>query len=370
MKAWRNWFLGAALLLLGLAPTACTVGGGGAPASSPSGGGAGKVVVYTPFPNLTAGELAEAFTKKTGLEVEQVLDGTTKVLARLRMEKHNPRADVWYGGGGMIPFMAAAREGLLAPYRPKGSEALAPTRGNLVVRDPDWRWVGLALIALGYVYNPQELSEDEIPKQWADLADPAWRGQIEMWDPAESGTSMLFLESALLRAIESGRGEEAGWEYLTALFRNLKRYTREGKPAFAVARGETRIGVHFEFQFLEFLAEQAGDTRMAGVQKNLRWYLPPSSPVLAEPIALVRGGPNPEGGRRFIDFCLSKEGQAIINRFFFCLDPEMPPPAGHRGLTRKDLEARAMKLDPAWMADNYDRVRTKWQNDVEATADE
>lgn len=352
------------------APTMPSASPAETPAGSPAAGAAGKVVVYTPFPEITANELAEAFTKKTGIQVEQVLEGTTKVFGRLRAEKNHPRCDVWYGGGGMIPFMTATKDGLLEPYKPKGYEDLPPARGNLIVRDADWNWVGMGVIALGYAYNPQKLKEDEIPKTWDELADPKWKGQIEMWDPAESGTAMLFLESALLRHIEDGAGEEAGWEYLTKFFGNLKRYTREGKPAFSVARGETLIGIHFEHQVLEFLAEQSRDAQVADVQKNIHWYLPPDSPVIVDPIALVKGGPNPEAGKAFIDFCMSPEGQKIVNRFFFSMDPKMPPPANLPGVTMDDLMQKAQKLDPVWMAENYDPIRKKWQNDVEATAEE
>lgn len=368
-----RWILAAALLLaLGL-PQACgprPQSGSGTETSRGPSAAARKVVVYTPFPEITAKELGRAFTARTGIEVEQVLEGTAKVFARVRAEKRHPRADVWYGGGGMIPFLAATREGLLEPYTPKGWGGREVGKGNLIWRDPDWSWVGLGVIALGYAYNPQKISEADLPKTWADLADPRWRDQIEMWDPAESGTAMLFLEAAILRAIQRGEGEEAGWKYLTDFFRNLKRYTREGKPAFAVARGEVLLGIHFEHQVLEFLAEQAGDAQIAEVQENIRWYLPPDSPVLVDPIALIKGGPNPEGGRAFIDFCFSEEGQRILNRFFISVDPGVPPPPGLPGVTFDFLLSKAQKLDAAWMAERYDSVRKRWQNEVEATPKE
>ncbi len=329
-----------------------------------------RVVAYTPFPDVTAHELAEAFTARTGIQVEQVLEGTTRVFARLRAEKNHPRADVWYGGGGMIPFMTAARDDLLEPYRPRGHEQMPVRQGNLIQRDEAWRWVGLSMISLGLAYNPQKLAPADLPQSWADLAAPRWKGQIEIWDPAESGTAMLFLESALLRAINAGHGEQAGWDYLVAFFGNLKRYSREGPPAFAVARGQTLLGIHVENQYLEFLEAQAGGGPVAEVQKNLRWYLPPDSPVIVEGIALIKGGPNPQAGRRFIDFCLSSEGQRIVNRYFFTLDPTLPPPAHMGGVTRDELLGKAMRLEPEWMAENYDRVRRIWQNQVEATAEE
>ncbi|MEW6277077.1 MAG: extracellular solute-binding protein [Candidatus Eremiobacterota bacterium] len=326
-----------------------------------------KVVVYTPFPEFTSNELVETFEKRTGIEVECVRDGTTKIFGRVRAERENPRGDVWYGGGGMVPFITAASEGLLEPYTPARWKGLPERRGNLLVRDRDWNWMGMSVIGLGFAYNPQVLREDELPRTWDDLGQPQWKGKIEMWDPASSGTAMLFLCAALLRSIQAGEGEDAGWAYLIRYWKNMKNYTVEGKPAFNVARGESEIGIHFEHQVLEFLEEQSAGTVGSGAVDNIRWVLPPDSPVTVDPIALIKGGPNPENGRKFYDFVVSPEGQAIVNRIFFSIDPTLPPPRGLQGtITYQQMEERAMLLDPVWMADNFDAIRRRWQNEVEA----
>ncbi len=331
---------------------------------------ANKVVVYTPFPDATAIELKDAFEKKTGIKVEQILEGTTKVFARIRVEKRNPRADIWYGGGGMLPFMKAAKEDLLEPYIPGPYKGMPVSKGNMILRDKNWLWSPIGIISLGFCYNPQVLSPDEVPKTWEDLTDPKWHGGIEMWDPAESGTSMLFLDSAILRYMKPDGDESAGWDFLTAIFKNLRRYTREGKPAFSVTRGETRIGIHFEHQYLEFLDQQSGNTQLNDAAKNIKWYLPPESPVIADGIALIKGAPHPGQAKAFYDFCVSREGQRIVNKYFFSVYPDLPPPEHLDGITLDTLMERAAKLDAEWMADNYDRIRKKWQNDVESTADD
>lgn len=326
-----------------------------------------KVVVYTPFPETTAAALAEAFEKKyPDIEVEQVMEGTTKVFGRIRAERENPRADVWYGAAGMIPFIAAAREDLLEPYTPKGYEGMGERRGNLVLRDKDWKWMGMVVIGLGYAFNPQVVPPDQAPKTWDDLADSRWKGKIEMWDPASSGTALLFLDAALLRAIQNGQGEEAGWDYLKKFWVNMKGYTREGKPAFSVARGEVEIGIHFEHQLLEFLEEQSAGLSLDEERENIRWILPPDSPITVDPIALIKGGPHPEEGKLFIDFVVGKEGQAIVNQLFFTIDPTFPPPRGLKGITYDEFMSRAMRLEPDWMAEHLDSIRKRWQNEVEA----
>lgn len=351
----RTRFRNVFVLFLSLLLVGCRI---------PGGDEGEKVVIYTPFPEITAKQLKRAFEAKTGIKVVQVKDGTTRLTGRLRAEKQRPQADVWYGGGGIVPFMAAAEDELLEPYVPKGYEDMPAERGNLILRDKDFRWTGMCIIALGYAYNPQVIPEGEIPETWDALTDPKYRGKIEMWDPGVSGTAMLFLGSSLQRAINRGEGEEAGWEFLRGYWQNLKGYTVEGKPAFNVARGSVGIGIHFEHQVLDFMEEQAGGS-VAGGSENIAWYLPPDSPVSVDPIALIKNGPNPENGKKYIDFVMSEEGQKIVNRFFFSVNPDFPPPQGMPDLTIDSLTDKAQKLDTEWMAENHSRIRKRWQNEVE-----
>ena len=331
----------------------------------PGGNEGEKVVVYTPFPEITAKRLKRAFEAKTGIKVIEVKDGTTRLLGRLRAEKSRPVADVWYGGGGIVPFMTAARDGLLEPYVPEGYQNMHQSRGNLILRDKDFHWTGMCIIALGYAYNPQLFTEEELPKTWDELAEPRFKGKIEMWDPGVSGTATLFLGSSLQRYMNRGLGEEAGWDFLKSYWKNLKGYTVEGKPAFNVARGSVGIGIHFEHQVLDFMEEQSGGNLGSADTQNIHWYLPPDSPVSVDPIALIRGGPNSENGKRFIDFVMSEEGQGIVNRFFFSVDPSLPPPQAMPDLTMEMLTERAQLLDVEWMAENHSAIRKRWRNEIE-----
>ena len=62
--------------------------------SSAAAAGTGKVTVYMPSPSGLADKLAEGFTAKTGIDVEQFQGTTGEILARLEAEAANPVADV------------------------------------------------------------------------------------------------------------------------------------------------------------------------------------------------------------------------------------------------------------------------------------
>ena len=77
----------------------------------------GKVTVYMPSPAGLADKLAEAFTAKTGVEVEQFQGTTGEILARLEAEQANPVADVvilasWSDG------LSMKADGQLESYTP------------------------------------------------------------------------------------------------------------------------------------------------------------------------------------------------------------------------------------------------------------
>ena len=62
---------------------------------------------------------------------------------------------------------------------------------------------------------------------------------------------------------------------------------------------------------------------------------------------------------------MSPEGQKILNRFFFSIDPKMPAPKGVEAWSLEKLSESAQKLDPIWMSENDDKIRKRWQNEIE-----
>lgn len=319
----------------------------------------GTALVYTPHQGRLLEEWGPAFAEAyPGLSVETQRIGTTQLIGRLRAEKANPQADVWVGGGGIVPFITLAKEGLLEPYQPKGSEVLDTLPDSIIWHADDWSWVAPNLIAMGIVYNPNRISKEELPKTWDDLADPKWKGRIEMWDPASSGTSAAFVVMNLARL-----GEEKGWEYLKAVYQNVARYTAEGSPAASVARGEIDLGITYEHTALIFRDEAQ---RTGGNPDNVAFYLPEKTLVMAEPMALVKGGPNPEVGKAFMDFLMTVEGQRVLSEygFMYPVIPGAPTPPG-AFYTVEDYYQRAIELDPEWMAANLDRALKIWKNEVE-----
>src|ERR1700712_707201 len=190
-------------------------------------------------------EAAAAFTRATGIKVNQSHKGTGEIGAQLRAEAANPKTDIWWGGTG-DPFLQAAEQGLLEPYRPAYINDLHEwavrqyaMSGNQVG--------GFYTSVIGFGFNTDVLKKKKLaePKCWADLVKPEYKGEIEISHPASSGTAYTIIAGLVQQM-----GEDAAFDYLKKLHKNVTTYTRSGQAqAPNVAKGEVAIGVSFLFGF-------------------------------------------------------------------------------------------------------------------------
>ena len=96
---------------------------------------------------------------------------------------------------------------------------------------------------LGFGYNTELLAKKKlaVPRSWADLLKPEYKGEIQVANPASSGTAYTMV-ATLVQLM----GEDKAFEYMKGLHKNIGQYTRSGTgPIKAVARGETAVSISF-----------------------------------------------------------------------------------------------------------------------------
>ena len=76
----------------------------------------GKLTVYCSVQNVTCEKVTKRFAEKYHVDTQFVRNSTGTVLGKIKAEKDNPQADVWFGGT-FEPHLQAADQGLLAVYR-------------------------------------------------------------------------------------------------------------------------------------------------------------------------------------------------------------------------------------------------------------
>ncbi len=224
-----------------------------------------------------------------------------EIYARLRAERANPRADVWFGGTG-DPHLQAANDNLTEPYTSEQLPQLHDWARRQAERSGN-RTVGLYMGALGFGYNETELRRRklEAPACWADLLKPEFKGEVQMADPNASGTAWTMLAT-----IVQLMGEDKAFDYLKQLDRNVDQYTSAGAaPAQATGRGETLVGIAFQHDFVD-AARQYPAVRVVSPCEGTGFEIGSMS--------IVKGARNPDEARRFYEWALRPEAQALAGR--------------------------------------------------------
>ncbi|MEY2661268.1 MAG: putative 2-aminoethylphosphonate-binding periplasmic protein precursor [Pseudomonadota bacterium] len=297
---------------------------------------------------------AAEFQKQTGLRVLQTRKATGEALAQLRAESVNPKTDLWWGGTG-DPFLQAAELGLLEPYRPAYLQDLHSWSVRQLAMSGN-RVGGFYTSVIGFGWNTEVLRRKGLaaPKCWADLLNPAYRGEIEISHPASSGTAYTIL-AGLVQLM----GEDAAFDYLKKLHRNVSQYTRSGTAqAPNVAKGEVAIGVSFLFGF-EPWRQKKFPVQSAAPCEGTSYEI--------GGIAIVKGARNPDAARRYYDFLMGPVGQSLGGKAdslqtpankTFRADPRIPSSDGVR-LIRYDFEFYGK-------ASERKRLIDRWQREVES----
>ncbi len=314
------------------------------------------VVLYSPHGRDLLSLLEHTYEKAhPGIDVRWLDMGSQEVYDRVRSEKANPQADVWFGGPDTI-FFRGAREGLLEPCRPSWASAISPE-----AREPRGLYYGAYRTPAVIVYNSAVIPAAQAPKDWDDLLDPRWKGKVIIRYPLASGTMRAFFGLILARSIEKTGSTAQGFEWLRRLDAQTKSY--EMNASVLVQRIARREGLITVWDLPDVLLEMKHS-------RDLAWVLPASgTPVIDDAIGLVKGARHPAEARAFIEWVGSVEAQRMAADRAYRLPARTDIPPADLPAWARDVEKRLVpaKLDwelleregPSWMA-TWDReVRGK-----------
>jgi iron(III) transport system substrate-binding protein len=258
----------------------------------------GELTVYCSVQEEWCRPMMQAFERATGIRVSMTRKSSGETYAQIRAEAANPRGDIWWGGTG-DPHLQAAEENLTEPYRSPRLEQLQPW----AVRQAEqsgFRTVGIYAGALGFSYNRTQLERRRLaaPRCWADLVKPEYRDEVQVADPNSSGTAYTKLATFVQMM-----GEDRAFEFMRQMHRNVNQYTRSGAaPARAAATGESLIGITFLHDAVTQAVQGAPVVVVAPCE---------GTGYEIGSMSIIRGARNLENARRFFDWALTPEAQAI-----------------------------------------------------------
>jgi len=260
--------------------------------------------------------------------------GSQEVYDRIRSERANPQADVWFGGPSLI-FALAARDSLLDCHRPNWADAIAP-RGRGV---GDCYFATYETPAV-FLYPESLLTHAEAPQDWDDLLAPRWKGKIIIRDPVASGTMRAVWGLILSRSLRATGDTTAGFAFLRGLDGQTKEYVQN--PALVSEKIARQEGIVTVWDLPDVLI-----SRRRGMP--IGYVFPRSGTVAIEDgIAVVRGSKHVDGARAFVEFAGTPEMQLAAAREVYRLPARLDLPADSLPDWVRDVRQRMVVADVDW----------------------
>jgi iron(III) transport system substrate-binding protein len=175
--------------------------------------------------------------------------------------------------------------------------------------DPGQYWIGTALSGFGIMYNRDALRDLGLPepRTFADLCDPQYFNALALTDGRLSGSVTTTYES-----IMNKEGWAGGWKILREMAANARYFASAAtRPPIDVSQGEAAAALSIDFYGrgqAQFTLAPGQDPATARVG-----YVDPAGAVYvdADPATILNGAANFELAKRFIEYCLTEEAQAL-----------------------------------------------------------
>jgi iron(III) transport system substrate-binding protein len=306
-----------------------------------------EVVIYVSQDRVFAEPVLQEFERRTGITVKAVYDTeetkTTGLVNRLLAEKNRPQADVFWSNEP-VRTIVLKRNGVLASYRSPNAATIPDE-----FKDPEGYWTGFAARSRVIVYNTKLVKPEEAPQSMFDLTDPKWKNQVAMADPRFGSTS--FHAAALFVVLGDQRAEQ----YFRDLKANgVKIVDGNSVVRQMVSRGEVKVGWTDTDDVS--VAKEAGEPveMVYPDQQGL------GAPIMPNMASLIQGGPNPENGKKLIDYLLSPEVERMLaesDAVQMPLHPGVPVPPNVRPIE----SLKPMTFDYGSAADRVDGVVRRLQ---------
>jgi iron(III) transport system substrate-binding protein len=288
------------------------------------------LIVYSPHGKELLEYFEKAFEKAhPDIDVQWVDMGSQEVLERVRAEKPNPQADVWFGAPAEA-FDRATKEGLLQPYKPTWSAAV-----DAEAHEAKDNWYGTYLTPEVIGYNREAVKPEAAPKDWDDLIDPKWRGKILIRDPIASGTMRAIFGAIMARSMSQTGKPDAGYEWLRKLDANTREYTLN--PTILYQKLGRQEGVVSMWDMPDFA------TLEQRTHIPINYVIPTSgTPLLVDGIAIVNGAKHPVEAKEYYEFVTTPEAMIAAADSFLRI------PA------RKDIPVAKL---PGWIRDALSQIK-------------
>ncbi len=261
----------------------------------------GEVVLYTSADEPLARQVIEAFSQKTQIRVQPLFDTeadkTTGLARRIRAEAASPRADVFWSSE---PFQAIqlAQEGLVEACLPETARDIP-----IAYRDAKDRWIGFGLRGRVLAYDPKQMPAEQLPKTWAELAQPAYAQKVVFANPL-FGTTRGHVAAML---VQWGEPAFTNWvEQLAAAGVASRLAAGNAQVAKSVAMGQAALGAT---DTDDVYAQQQSGAKIEMTYPDMGGG---GTLLLPNTVAVIKGAPHPEQAKELEAFLCSEQVEGML----------------------------------------------------------
>lgn len=267
---------------------------------APEGYAAESLVVYSGRAERLIKPVLDAFTAKTGIQVNLLSSGTTELVNRLQAEGGRTPADLFITNDA--GSLERARElGLLRPLNLREIERAVPA----AFRAADNSWIGLSGRVWVIVYNTKLVKPQDV-KSLLDLAEPRWKDRIAI---PNAGSEYLQAGVSVIKALQ---GDERTRKFLDGLKANAgtRVYGKSSQIVEAVAKGEVAVGLVNHYYIYRYLHDQPNA---------------PIAPLLTDQqegamglimnvagVGIVKSTKHLDAAKLLVEFLVSQSGQKLF----------------------------------------------------------
>jgi ABC-type Fe3+ transport system substrate-binding protein len=259
----------------------------------------GKVSVVTSYSKDLTDPIKKAFeAANPGVTLDVQNRNTNAGVKYLEETKANNQVDLFWASAPDA-FEVLKSKSLLQKYTPKAT-GIPQTLGRFPINDTDGYYFGFAASGYGIMWNERYVKANKLPepKEWQDLAGPAYFDHVSIAAPSRSGTTHLTIETIL-----QGEGWDKGWATIKGMAGSFRDVTERsfGVPE-AVNSGQVGYGIVIDF--FAFSSQASGFP--------VKFVYPSITTIVPANIGILTNAPNKAGAEAFVEFLLSPAGQTIL----------------------------------------------------------
>ncbi len=250
----------------------------------------GSLQFYTTIPAEYLRPITDEFEKKYGVKVDIWRARSEAVLQRVLTEAKAGRWTVDVVESISPPMEALYREKLTQEVR-------SPEHRNLIdgVLPTHREWAPTLIFIFVQAYNTAKVKKEELPKSYADLLDPKWKGRLAI----EASDHEWFY------SVARDMGEERGLRFFRDLMATNGLSVRVGHPLLTtlVASGEVPLALTV-YQYSPEQLKKKG--------APIDWFAIEPAVAISDGMAVMKKAPHPHAALLFYDYLLSEEGNRQI----------------------------------------------------------